>query len=393
MMIGLGLGWALVGASLITLGFNLNKRQTDEQEETLELDDNAMKLNELMQVAKIHNSRDEYPTINRITQTERCHIYWVDIPLAVKLEPILKLQEVAQTALKKRVKVIKYQYDVGFKVYDHELPVNLIDVYPKPPATNKVLIPVGYGWDEVLWWDVGRDYPHAYVGGATGSGKSSFTHTAITYITEHYPDIKLILCDLKGSELSMYQNMSNVERYINTIEDVPALAQSIQEEVKRRYEQMGTIRDLDKYNKEHPDQALTRWIVMFDEVYDFMLLDKETKILFGTILSKSRACGIHFAFSTQRAVDKVLPNDLTTHLSLRVGFKMNSTQESVNLVESSVLYDISKDAKGRGYTNAVGELQEFQGYFTTEEKCERIAKKHTKVETVMNETRKKGWFK
>ena len=185
----LGLGWTLVGASLITLVLNLNKRQTDEQEETLELDDNAMKLNELMQVAKIHNSRDEYPTINRITQTERCHIYWVDIPLAVKLEPILKLQEVAQTALKKRVKVIKHQYDVGFKVYDHELPVDLIDVQPKHPATNKVLIPVGYGWDEVLWWDVGRDYPHAYVGGATGSGKSSFTHTAITYITEHYPEI------------------------------------------------------------------------------------------------------------------------------------------------------------------------------------------------------------
>ena len=71
---------------------------------------------------------------------------------------------------------------------------------------------------------------------------------------------------------------------------------------------------------------------------------------------------------------------------------MNSSQESKNLIESHVLSSISKDHKGRGYTNANGELEEFQGYFTTIEKRKEVAKKYQRA--ISEETKKKrGWFR
>ena len=71
---------------------------------------------------------------------------------------------------------------------------------------------------------------------------------------------------------------------------------------------------------------------------------------------------------------------------------MNSSQESKNLVEDTVLATISKDHKGRGYTNANGDLEEFQGYFMSREKREAIAKKHQR--RMSEETKvKRGWFK
>ena len=69
---------------------------------------------------------------------------------------------------------------------------------------------------------------------------------------------------------------------------------------------------------------------------------------------------------------------------------MNNSQESKNLVESNLLYYV--DQKGRGYTNANGELEEFQGYFTTIEKRKEVAKKYQRA--ISEETKKKrGWFR
>lgn len=359
---------------------------------TLEIDETKDKLDELFLVMNLKNGQDEFVKVKDVKAIDLSTAYHLDIPVGIKPSTVIGLEEVIETALKRRTRVTKQEYDVFIKVYKRDLPVNLIDIYPKRPATNDLIIPIGYGWDGVVWWQLNSDYPHAYVGGATGSGKSSFTHTTITYVTETYPDVKLLLVDFKGNELNYYKDMRNVEAYVNTLDDVVELIHRIQTEMEVRYSKVTEVDHIDQYNDLHPNDRMERWIVIFDEIFDLMRLDKDEKDVLAAILSKSRACGIHFVFSTQRAVDKVLPNDITTHLSLRVGFRMNSSQESKNLIESHVLSSISKDHKGRGYTNANGELEEFQGYFTTIEKRKEVAKKYQRA--ISEETKKKrGWFR
>ena len=359
---------------------------------TLEIDETKDKIDELFLVMNLKNGQDEFVKVKDVKAIDLSTAYHLDIPVGIKPSTVIGLEEVIETALKRRTRVTKQEYDVFIKVYNRDLPVNLIDIYPKRPATNDLIIPIGYGWDGVVWWQLNSDYPHAYVGGATGSGKSSFTHTTITYVTETYPDVKLLLVDFKGNELNYYKDMRNIEAYVNTLDDVVELIHRIQTEMETRYSKVTEVDHIDQYNDLHPNDRMERWIVIFDEIFDLMRLDKDEKDVLAAILSKSRACGIHFVFSTQRAVDKVLPNDITTHLSLRVGFRMNSSQESKNLIESHVLSSISKDHKGRGYTNANGELEEFQGYFTTIEKRKEVAKKYQRA--ISEETKKKrGWFR
>lgn len=359
---------------------------------TLEIDETKDKLDELFLVMNLKNGQDEFVKVKDVKAIDLSTAYHLDIPVGIKPSTVIELEEVIETALKRRTRVTKQEYDVFIKVYNRDLPTNLIDIYPKRPATNDLIIPIGYGWDGVVWWQLNSDYPHAYVGGATGSGKSSFTHTTITYVTETYPDVKLLLVDFKGNELNYYKDMRNIEAYVNTLDDVVELIHRIQTEMEVRYSKVTEVDHIDQYNDLHPNDRMERWIVIFDEIFDLMRLDKDEKDVLAAILSKSRACGIHFVFSTQRAVDKVLPNDITTHLSLRVGFRMNSSQESKNLIESNVLSSISKDHKGRGYTNANGELEEFQGYFTTIEKRKEVAKKYQRA--ISEETKKKrGWFR
>ena len=355
-------------------------------------DETKDKLDELFLVMNLKNGQDEFVKVKEVKAIDLSTAYHLDIPVGIKPSTVIGLEEVIETALKRRTRVTKQEYDVFIKVYNRYLPTNLIDIYPKRPATNDLIIPIGYGWDGVVWWQLNSDYPHAYVGGATGSGKSSFTHTTITYVTETYPDVKLLLVDFKGNELNYYKDMRNIEAYVNTLEDVVELIHRIQTEMEVRYSKVTEVDHIDQYNDLHPNDRMERWIVIFDEIFDLMRLDKDEKDVLAAILSKSRACGIHFVFSTQRAVDKVLPNDITTHLSLRVGFRMNSSQESKNLIESNLLSTISKDHKGRGYTNANGELEEFQGYFTTIEKRKEVAKKYQRA--ISDETeQKKGWFR
>ena len=359
---------------------------------TLEIDETKDKIDELFLVMNLKNGQDEFVKVKEVKAIDLSTAYHLDIPVGIKPSTVIGLEEVIETALKRRTRVTKQEYDVFIKVYNRDLPVNLIDIYPKRPATNDLIIPIGYGWDGVVWWQLNSDYPHAYVGGATGSGKSSFTHTTITYVTETYPDVKLLLVDFKGNELNYYKDMRNIEAYVNTLDDVVELIHRIQTEMETRYSKVTEVDHIDQYNDLHPNDRMERWIVIFDEIFDLMRLDKDEKDVLAAILSKSRACGIHFVFSTQRAVDKVLPNDITTHLSLRVGFRMNSSQESKNLIESNILSTISKDHKGRGYTNANGELEEFQGYFTTIEKRKEVAKKYQRA--ISEETKKKrGWFR
>ena len=357
---------------------------------TLEIDETKDKIDELFLVMNLKNGQDEFVKVKDVKAIDLSTDYHLDIPVGIKPSTVIGLEEVIETALKRRTRVVKQEYDVFIKVYNRDLPVNLIDIYPKRPATNDLIIPIGYGWDGVVWWQLNSDYPHAYVGGATGSGKSSFTHTTITYVTETYPDVKLLLVDFKGNELNYYKDMRNIEAYVNTLEDVVELIHRIQTEMEARYSKVTEVDNIDQYNELHPNDRMERWMVIFDEIFDLMRLDKDEKEVLASVLSKSRACGIHFVFSTQRAVDKVLPNELATHLSLRVGFRMNNSQESKNLVESNLLYYV--DQKGRGYTNANGELEEFQGYFTTIEKRKEVAKKYQRA--ISEETKKKrGWFR
>ena len=124
---------------------------------TLEIDETKDKIDELFLVMNLKNGQDEFVKVNDVKEIELYTTYHLDIPLGIKPSTIIGMEELLETALKRRTRVIKQKYDVLIKVYNRDLPTKLIDIYPIRPATNDLIIPIGYGWDGVIWWQLNSD--------------------------------------------------------------------------------------------------------------------------------------------------------------------------------------------------------------------------------------------
>ena len=405
-------GLCLAGASLIlyalggVLGAEIEEKRNPIPEFKLEpkpvLPSNkveknafAIKIEQVCKTNKICNKDDEYVRVTGYGCLDQVHYYWLHIPKGLTAKKLMDCEQEFSQYLKKHVKIVKHQYDVVVKVYDRDLPRYIANVNLTPSDDKMVRFPIGQGWDKIFWWDL-KQRTHAYFGGETGSGKSSLTHSIITYSTLHYPDLELVLVDFKDAELSIYENMTNVIYYETDVHKVTKLVEQTKKEVRERFVKMKEhhAKDWKDYNQLNPSDPIKQRLIIFDEVYDFMELNKdEVAVLksLAVILSKCRACGIHFLFSTQKAVDKVLPSELTTHLSYRVGLRFEKSKDSENLLDCTELSQIPPSYKGRGYVKTDNGLEEFQAFYVTEERKEQIALAHQRQEVAEEETIE-GWL-
>src|SRR5262249_31339074 len=67
-----------------------------------------------------------------------------------------------------------------------------------PPAAGEELrAPIGVDAGGAVWFDLGRDGPHALVGGTTGSGKSELLRTMVAAFASRYAptDLAFLLVD------------------------------------------------------------------------------------------------------------------------------------------------------------------------------------------------------
>ncbi|HZH68506.1 MAG TPA: FtsK/SpoIIIE domain-containing protein [Chitinophagales bacterium] len=190
--------------------------------------------------------------------------------------------------------------------------------------------------DELCYFRLDGPSPHALIGGQTKSGKSVLLNNMITdlMITNHPNHLRLWLFDPKQVEFSIYSRSPHLahpvifekELAISCLEEIESL-------MNDRYSKLRELglRDVETYNKKHPDSPMSREVVFFDEVADWFLDDdfkRDAKDIVSRLSSKGRAAGIHLILATQRpsndVVTPLLRANLDTKIALKVDRELNS---------------------------------------------------------------------
>ena len=187
---------------------------------------------------------------------------------------------------------------------------------PYTPTNNEIVAPIGYTEDGTPFsfqMDVNKQHYHAFVIGATGSGKSRFLHDVVLSMTAKYQpeDVELYLLDFKGVEFNCYRGFKHARAILVDRAD-ERITYEVIRDIKLKMEERQQIlaaagaSDVDEYNRMNLDKHLSQIILVADECQTLFAerakngrLQNEMVDTIALIAQQGRAYGVHLLLSTQ----------------------------------------------------------------------------------------------
>lgn len=196
--------------------------------------------------------------------------------------------------------------------YDWQAAINA----PYTETDNEIVAPIGFTPDGNPFYfkmDVSKQHYHAFVIGATGSGKSRFLHDVILSMTAKYQpeDVELYLLDFKGVEFNCYRGFKHSRAILVDRAD-ERITYEVIRDIKLKMEERQQIlaaagaSDVAEYNKMNADKHLSQIILVADECQTLFAdrakngrLQNEMVDIIALIAQQGRAYGVHLLLSTQ----------------------------------------------------------------------------------------------
>jgi S-DNA-T family DNA segregation ATPase FtsK/SpoIIIE len=202
--------------------------------------------------------------------------------------------------------------------------------------------------------------PHFLVGGQTGGGKSTFLRQLITTLYLNNKDYQFKLIDLKGGlEFQIFENVPRIK----VVPDVPKairLIGTLEKSLNYRFEtlKMNGCKDIiaffakpvaeRKYPKGQYREAISRTVVVIDEVADLFMANADMKAkevqhakrILSKVGAQGRAVGLHLIVATQRPDVKALDSQVKTHLVGVVCFPMANDASSMTVLGNGRATDL-----------------------------------------------------
>ena len=224
-------------------------------------------------------------------------------------------------------------------------------------SSVRIATPIGVGEQGVYSIDIVRDGPHGLVGGTTGSGKSEFLRSLVAGLAARADPTRLtfILIDFKGGAA-----FATCERLPHTIGTVSNLDEQLADralralEAELRYRQRvfaeagEGIDNLDAYLATKPAVPMPRLLVVVDE---FAMLAKEYPDVLTSLVSVAavgRTLGVHMILATQRPAG-VVNDDILANTNLRVALRVQSRDDSINVIGVPAASAIGRTQMGRAF--------------------------------------------
>lgn len=217
--------------------------------------------------------------------------------------------------------------------------------------------PVGVGEKGAFELDLVRDGPHGLVGGTTGSGKSEFLRSLVSGLAARHDPTRLtfILIDFKGG--AAFKALEQLPHTIGTISNLDAqLAErallALEAEMRYRMEKFAAagegVDNLDAYWATNPSEPMPRLLLVVDE---FAMLAKDYPDVLSALVSVAavgRTLGVHMILATQRPAG-VVNNDILANTNLRVALRVQSREDSSNVIGVPHASAIGREQRGRAY--------------------------------------------
>lgn len=196
--------------------------------------------------------------------------------------------------------------------YDWQAAINA----PYTQTDNEIVAPIGFTPDGNPFYfkmDVSKQHYHAFVIGATGSGKSRFLHDVILSMTANYQpeDLELYLLDFKGVEFNCYRDFKHMHAILVDRAD-ERITYEVIDRIKREMEERQQIlaaagaSDVKEYNRMNLGKRLSQIILVADECQTLFAdrakngrLQNEMVDVIALIAQQGRAYGVHLLLSTQ----------------------------------------------------------------------------------------------
>lgn len=278
-----------------------------------------------------------YPKIHSIYSTQENVRYVFTIPNGLDPKTIEKKWFCFQQILGRNVAIegdIKkfvlnvFHSDAGLQTYKYS--------YKQwQPLLKKYRLPVVVGRDQfgnmIVYDMVEANTPHLLVAGETGSGKSSMVRVVLSTLIQYMSADKLhlYLGDLKNSEFHFLRRVKHVKEVCMEEIEMKIMLQKVWKEIceRRKLMEEYEVDHIDEYNKLNPNNEKPYILLAIDEVA--MLQDeKECMSTIEKISAVGRSLGVFLMLNMQRPDAKVLDGKLKLNMTVRMGFKCDSTINS-----------------------------------------------------------------
>ena len=240
---------------------------------------------------------------------------------------------------------------------------------------TKMDLPLAFGktvTNEVFMVDLAK-LPHLLISGATGQGKSVCLNAMICSLLfkKHPSELKLVLMDPYGVELSLYKPIVNAfmaqipgadeEPIITDVTTVVRTLKGLSTLVDHRYDllKMAGVRNIKEYNEKFVNHRLRTVdnngyplheympyvVVIIDEYSEFLVsAGKEFELSVVRIAQLSRAVGIHLIISTKRPTNDIITGSIKANFPVRIAFRLPER------IDSRVILDCdgAEDLLGNG---------------------------------------------
>lgn len=252
----------------------------------------------------------------------------------------------------------------------------IADAYQKPS-----MIVVGQGLLDPVTIDLDKD-PHMLAAGQTGSGKSVVIQCILWQLVKK--GAVPIVIDFKGG-IEFGGVWKNFCKVVTDVDDALDMLKRISAEDEARFRFFAEdgdkydydCKNLGAYNKKHPDNQLSRIILVVDEAADLLstegVADKEEKQkkqeishLVMKLATKSRAAGINMILGIQRPDAKTLNGQIRNNVTSRICGKCNGGDGqylSEMVLGTPIATTIGKSTEGRFYGEFGMGLEQFQSYY------------------------------
>jgi S-DNA-T family DNA segregation ATPase FtsK/SpoIIIE len=235
---------------------------------------------------------------------------------------------------------------------------------------NQILLGQDEFSDKGVFFKLDGASPHALIGGQTKSGKSILMNNMIIdlLMTNSPDNLRLRLFDPKQVEFSAYANAPHLAHpVVLDKEEAVVRLKELETLMNDRYRHLMKlgVKDYESHNRKYPDQFLSREVVFFDELADWILdndFKADAKDIIVKLSSKGRAAGIHLVLATQRpSADVVFPL-LRANLDTKIALKVDREQNSEIILGEPGAENLL--GYGHGIVKTEGETHSIQVGFT-----------------------------